>query len=49
LLCVSNENEAEEAVSAAINEGIIRPSSYKGFVSTLDYASIAPAQAEANR
>ena len=27
LLCVCDENEPEEAVSAAINEGIIRPSS----------------------
>jgi nucleotide-binding universal stress UspA family protein len=49
LLCVSEGNLSEEAVEDAINEGIVRPSSYQDFVSTLDYPSIASAQAELNR
>jgi nucleotide-binding universal stress UspA family protein len=49
LLCVSDGHLSEEAVEAAINEGIVRPSSYQEFVSSLDYPSIASTQAELNR
>lgn len=49
LLCVTDEDIPEDAVEAAINEGIIRPSSYQEFISTLDHPSIAATQAEASR
>ncbi len=49
LLCVSDGHLSEEAVEAAINEGIIRPSSYQDFVHSLEYPSIASTQAELNR
>ena len=49
LLCVTDEDIPEEVAAAAINEGIVRPSSYQEFVSTLGNASIATAQAQAKR
>ena len=49
LLCVSEGHLSEQAVEAAINEGIVRPSTYQDFVKTLDYPSIASTQADLNR
>ena len=41
LLCVADEDIPEDEVEAAINEGIIRPSSYQEFISTLDHPNIS--------
>ncbi len=49
LLCVTDKELSEGVAEAAINEGIVRPSSYQDFISTLDYPSIAMSQAKQNR
>jgi len=49
LLCVTKEDIPEDIVGAAINEGIVRPASYREFAGTLDYSSIAPTMMQVKR
>ena len=49
VLCVTDEDVPANVVAAAINEGLVRPPSYRNFVSTFEDPDIASAWSEARR
>jgi len=49
LLCVTDKDVPEELVNAAINEGIVRPSDYVTFASTLNYPEMSSVHTRAAR